>query len=436
MDSRMPLSLVPKARRADPEGSGPPFGLIVHSHLRWDFVWQRPQQLLSRFARRHPVFFVEEPVVDEEATVPRLDVTTPHDSVLRSVPRLPRALAGDYDSAARVVRSLVRARLAASDLRAPFERRVQWFYTAMPAPLMLGEFGEAAVVYDCMDELAQFKFAPSDIARRERVLLSEAAVVFTGGHRLYESKSRFHANVHFFGCGVDVGHFGRARAADTQVPEDVATARKPILGFFGVIDERIDYDLIRKLAVARPDATLVMIGPTAKVDPAELPQAPNLRWLGRREYADLPRYLKAFDVCLMPFALNEATEFINPTKTLEYMASGRPIVSTAVADVVRSFSEVVRVASSPDEFVAAVRDALESPDESRIRRGLALAEASTWDSIVVSMERLIDAALLARTAGRRATPAPAARRSRATGGGVRRETVRADLATDAGTGTS
>ena len=377
--------------------------VLVHSHLRWDFVWQRPQQILSRVAATNPVFFLEEPVLLDDIRSATLDLTSPRANVVRAVPRLPRALGESYDEAIAVIRELLREAFDSSPMAARFgrvvQRVVQWFYTPMPAPEMLGAFGEEAVVYDCMDELAKFRFAPTDIGRRERLLLSRADVVFTGGYRLFESKSRFHDNVHFFGCGVDARHFGTARLEQTAVPADAAALPRPVLGYFGVIDERLDYDLLRALAAARPDWTVLMIGPVVKVDPRELPQAPNIRWLGQRQYAELPGYLKAFDVCLMPFALNEATEYINPTKTLEYMAAGKPIVSTPVADVVRNFTPVVRIARGAEEFVREVTASVDDPDEALCRAGIALAAESSWESIVRRMGELIAEAAAGRASG-------------------------------------
>jgi glycosyltransferase involved in cell wall biosynthesis len=367
----------------------PKLGFIVHSHLRWDFVWQRPQQLLSRIAVSNPVLFVEEPLMLDDISTPSLSLTTPHPGVTRVVPHFPASAAYEYDDAVIIVRKLIESLIASPGMSAQFERLVQWFYTPMPAPAMLGAFGEEAVVYDCMDELSKFRFAPSDIGLRERRLLARADVVFTGGHKLFESKSRYHDNVHFFGCGVDVKHFGKARLADTLVPDDVARLPKPVLGYFGVIDERLDYQLIRDLADARSDWSVVMIGPVVKVDPRELPQGSNIHWLGQRPYADLPRYLKAFDVCLMPFALNEATEYINPTKTLEYMAAGKPIVSTPVADVVHNFTPIVRIADSGKEFVDAIQDTLAHSDTAMRTAGVARALGSTWESIVERMREII-----------------------------------------------
>jgi glycosyltransferase involved in cell wall biosynthesis len=387
---------MPKPHAFLPAGdSGAP--IIVHSHLRWDFVWQRPQQLLSRLSERHPVLFVEEPLFLDDVRVPRLDLSTPEPHVHRAVPVLPADLRGDYDRSIAVVRDMLRAQLTScEELQRLFARPVQWFYTPMPAPAMIGAFDERAVVYDCMDELANFRFAPPALTDRERLLIASADVVFTGGYRLWKSKSRNHDNVHFFGCGVDVEHFARARSDDLQIPEEIASLGTRVMGYYGVIDERIDYPLLSALAAANPRDAVVMVGPAVKVDPAELPQAPNIHWLGQRRYDELPGYVKGFDVCLMPFALNEATAFINPTKTLEYMAAGKPIVSTAVSDVKHHFVPVVAVAESHAEFITMARHALHTPNEAMIARGIELACENTWESVVCRMERIMEEAIRAR----------------------------------------
>ena len=356
--------------------------IIVHSHLRWDFVWQRPQQILSRLALRNEVLFVEEPIYCDDVAVPRLELSLPQPRVHRAVPLLPASLRGAYDASIAEIRELVRGHITADDASVSrFAQPIQWFYTPMPAPAMIGAFDERAVVYDCMDELSKFRFTPRELVDRERYLMAQADVVFTGGYRLWQSKSNYHANVHFFGCGVDVAHFASARSVDLQPPREIAALRTPVIGYYGVIDERIDYDLLRHLAESLPDIALVMVGPVVKVDPSELPQAPNIHWLGQRQYAELPAHVKGFDVCLMPFALNEATEYINPTKTLEYMAAGKPIVSTAVADVVRNFTPIVRIARSPEEFVAAVSGAAVDTDDTLRVAGIkraASASAMMW----------------------------------------------------------
>ena len=274
----------------------------------------------------------------------------------------------------------------AGPLRGQFDQPIQWFYDPMAVTAFAGEMDEICTVYDCMDELSKFRGAPPAIMEREAELLKIADVVFTGGRKLFESKSRFHSNCHFYGCGVDVEHFGKARVDETRIPDDVKPLRKPVLGFFGVIDERMDYELAARLADADPNWSVVIIGPATKVDEAAIPRRPNLHWLGGREYADLPAYCKAFDVCIMPFALNEATEYINPTKALEYMATGRNIVSTAVPDVVRNFGSVVKIANSHEEFINLCREVAQRADRDAIERGIQMAEANTWESIVQKLE--------------------------------------------------
>lgn len=374
------------------------FSFIVYSHLRWDFVWQRPQQILSRLGRNHPVLFVEEPIFGNFSSM-GLKISNPQVNVIRVVPHLDDIYADAYDQATEMVRDFLLEELRTNSMLALlFKNPVLWFYTPMPAPIMLGEFNERGIVYDCMDELAQFKDAPIDIRNRERFLLKLTNVVFTGGQKLYESKSRMHSNVHFFGCGVDIKHFGKARLAETAIADSLKKNPSPIAGYFGVIDERLDYELIAYLAKSKPDWTFVMVGPVVKIDPVSLPRAPNLKWLGRRDYQDLPRYLKAFDVCLMPFALNEATQYINPTKTLEYMAASKPIVSTAVADVVKNFTPIVQVAYTQDEFVQKL-EAARHPDEETLGAGLLMASGASWESIVDNIRRLVREAVFIQPAG-------------------------------------
>jgi glycosyltransferase involved in cell wall biosynthesis len=370
--------------------------LIVHSHLRWDFVWQRPQQIFSRLAQRHRVLFTEEPMEDDGP--PRLIVTEPYPNVFRAVPVLPRGAHAGADAQWAATLPMLQHALSHHPLLCgQFESPVQWFYSPMTAPHFLGRFGADCVVYDCMDELANFRFAPPDIAQREQLLIRHADVVFTGGYRLFESKSNYHDNVHFYGCGVDVAHYGTARLEQTVVPQELADLPGPVFGYFGVIDERIDYDLIDRLAAEFSDASVAMVGPVVKVDPAMLPSRPNIHWFGQRSYDELPALVKGFDVCLMPFAMNESTQFINPTKTLEYMAAGKPIVSTAVPDVLRNFTPIVEVATDHDGFVDAVGQAYRAPCAELLARGLERARQASWESTVQAMRKHVLAALEART---------------------------------------
>jgi len=371
--------------------------IIVHSHLRWDGVWQRPQQFLSRLSRRRRILFVEGPIIE--------DIEKSY-WTLKSVPQFPyvhvlqsHVPASRWDDGAWI--DAERRRLLSEVLHDMFARKfdnaIQWFYDPMATTAFAGLMDESAIVYDCMDELSQFKGAPPGIVQRERQLLALADVVFAGGRKMHESKSRFNANCHFYGCGVDVEHFGKARLAATEIPADIAHLEGKILGYFGVVDERLDYPLIAKLADADLTRNVVIVGPTAKIDPKKLPQRENLHWLGGRDYAQLPAYSKAFDVCLMPFARNEATEYINPTKALEYMATASPVVSTAVPDVVSNFSSVAKVANNHDEFIALCDAAAARPDQIAIERGLKMANANTWDAIVARLEGHINDVLSAQS---------------------------------------
>jgi glycosyltransferase involved in cell wall biosynthesis len=371
------------------------FSLIVHCHLCWDWVWQRPQQFLSRLSRSHKILFVETVGPDTQLAAPLARIRTAEDFPNITILRLQfpewRWRDGAHVDGER--QRLVKEFLASPQGR-NFNEPVQWFYDPMAVTAFAGQLGEIATVYDCMDELSKFKGAPPPIKLRELELLALADVVFAGGHKMFESKSRHNDNCHFYGCGVDIAHFGKAREAATEIPEDVKSLRKPVLGYFGVVDERMDYDLVAKLADANPEWSVVIVGPATKVDPNTIPKRSNLHWLGGRSYAELPAYCKAFDVCLMPFAMNESTEYINPTKALEYMATARPIVSSAVPDVVRNFGSVVKVAKDHNEFIALCREAVAQPDSALVKAGLKMASENSWDSIVAKLEEHIEEAIL------------------------------------------
>lgn len=377
------------------------FPIIVHCHLRWDGVWQRPQQFISRLSETHRVLFVEGPILMSEPCAPYSRLTPaqgfPHITIMQTFFPASRFEDGDWVDRERL--RLLREALS-GPLRGQFDNPVQWFYDPMCAPFVIGQLESSAIVYDCMDELSQFKFAPRELTKRERCLLHSADVVFVGGRKLHKSKLCWNANSHFYGCGVDHRHFGKARNGELSVPFDLDFVHRPILGYFGVIDERLDYELIDKVAAANPDWSVVMIGPVAKVDPNSLPARTNLYWLGRRDYTALPSYCKAFSVSLMPFALNEATEYINPTKALEYMAVGRPIVSSAVPDVISNFGDVVKVAHSHDEFIEWTRIAISSPGQFNTEGGLKMAEQNGWGSIVRKLESHIRDVFMEKTPSR------------------------------------
>lgn len=325
----------------------PPRTLICFSHLRWDFVFQRPQHLMSRFARTGRVIFWEEPLFGPSNVEPSLHTRVcERTGVMLATPNLPTGL--DETAQNGVLRTLLDGVLA----HQPGEL-VRWYYT----PMMLAfsrHLASICTVYDCMDELSAFKFSPPQLLELESELLALADVVFTGGYSLYEAKQSRHANIHPFPSSVDRHHFAQARGVLPEPDDQVAVAH-PRLGFYGVIDERMDLDLLAAVADARPDWSLMMLGPVVKIDEADLPRRPNIHYLGAKTYDQLPAYLAGWDVALMPFAINESTRFISPTKTPEYLAGGRPVVSTPIADVMRHYGDLegVKVAGAPEAFVQA-----------------------------------------------------------------------------------
>jgi UDP-galactopyranose mutase len=382
-------------------GADDPAPLICLSHLRWDFVWQRPQHLMSRFAARRQVLFFEEPLPPAPGAGVGVDLRTcPTSGVMVATPRLPDGLEGACRAA--VLRQLLDEARAGAGI----DRPVLWYYTPMMLPVARHIEAEA-VVYDCMDELSGFRFAPPELTRLEAELMATADVVFTGGHSLYEAKRHLHTDIHPFPSSVDAAHFARARAG--------RRSEGPLrLGFCGVIDERMDLDMVAALADARPDWDVEMIGPVVKIAEADLPRRANIRWTGSETYDRLPERLSAWDVALMPFALNEATRFISPTKTPEYLAAGLPVVSTPIRDVVRHYGELegVGIAGDAEAFVAACDHAAELArgDRSDWRKEAdAALENMSWDQTQVRMSALIE-----RAAARRRPAAPAIRPSNRT----------------------
>ncbi|MCW7536375.1 FAD-dependent oxidoreductase [Aquabacterium sp. A7-Y] len=367
--------------------------MLVFSHLRWDFVYQRPQHLLSRLAVQYRVLFVEEPVHEEGA--PRLQSFHPCEGVEVLRPHTPVDAAGFHDDQLSVLKPLVQQHIEAHGIA----DYLVWFYTPMALPLLTG-LQPRAVIYDCMDELSAFKFAPRQMRQRESALMKTADLVITGGPSLYEAKRGQNPHLHCFPSSVDAGHFAPATAGRSPEANAAhalhANIPAPRLGFFGVIDERLDAPLVAALADARPDWQLVMAGPVVKIDPAQLPQRPNIHWLGQQPYERLPALVAGWDVCLLPFALNESTRFISPTKTLEYMAAEKPVVSTPIRDVTGLYGEHVRVGHDPASFIAACADALaESEAERSVRVEVmrACVASTSWDATARAIGALIDAAL-------------------------------------------
>ena len=378
------------ARRLDevsPTGETEPPDLLCFSHLRWDFVYQRPQHLLSRCARKRRVFFVEEPVFGNGSL--SLEVNESTRNLYVVVPHLPDGLRSEVATTA-VLKEMIHRMIRDYQIR----DYICWYYTPMALDFTRG-LTPAATVYDCMDELSAFKGAPESLSLRERELFKMADLVFTGGHSLYEAKRNQHHSVHAFPSSIDREHFMKARQPLAE-PMDQEAIPHPRLGFFGVIDERFDAELLKQAATLRPDWQFVMIGPVVKIHPDTLPRRPNIHYLGSKTYQQLPAYISGWDVALLPFAQNESTRFISPTKTPEYLAAGKPVVSTPIRDVVRPYGELglVSIANNAVEFVAAAEAALQQKtDPSWLSEVDAFLADMSWDGTWSQMWQLIDNAV-------------------------------------------
>jgi len=365
--------------------------LLCFSHLRWAFVFQRPQHLMTRFASTHRVLFWEEPDYAVDAGAPRLQrQVCPDSGVTVVTPLLDESLRGREDAALTALLDAATAGATGG--------LVRWYYTPMMLPFS-DHLAADCIVYDCMDELSAFRNAPPELLAREQSLIERADIVFTGGTSLYEAKRGRHSNVHAFPSSIDVAHFDRARGAVTP-PMDQVAIPGPRLGFAGVIDERMDLALLAAVADARPDWSLVIIGPVVKIDEAELPRRSNIQYLGGKSYGVLPDYMAGWDVALMPFAINEATRFISPTKTPEYLAAGCPVVSTPVVDVVRHYGDLaaVAIADTAEAFIAACDAAVAMRHGDTGWRDAADAQIArgSWSSTALEMAALVDAAIASR----------------------------------------
>jgi glycosyltransferase involved in cell wall biosynthesis len=348
------------------------YDMIVFSHLRWEFVYQRPQHIISRFSSTMKILFIEEPIHSQsETNSGNLIVISPTLHVLQPNVK-------DIEWIAVILPKYVKNKTIP----------IGWFYSASFSPL-LEHFDFETVVYDCMDELSLFKGAPAHLINQEKYLMANADIIFTGGKSLYESKRQFHTNVYCFPSSVDEEHFAQALNG-IAVADDIANLPSPIVGYYGVIDERIDLQLLQESAKKLPNISFVMIGPLAKIEDADLPKEHNIHYLGMKSYNELPSYLKAFDIAMMPFALNDATKYISPTKTLEYMAAGKPIISTKIKDVVRDYSQSISLIENADEFCDAIKSLLNLENPLAMRQEYyKVLEKTSWDATTDKMKSII-----------------------------------------------
>lgn len=324
--------------------------LVCFCHLRWGFVFQRPNHLLSRFSKHQRVFFIEEPIFHEGED--KLQIENYNENLFVVTPHIKAGLpeAEVHERQRKYINNLF--------TNMNIERYFSWYYTPMALPFT-DHLTPEVVVYDCMDELSAFKFAPPELTILEKELLKKADVVFTGGQSIYEAKKDAHHNIYPFPSSIDKHHFGKARTIKDD-PADQKNIKGPRFGFFGVIDERFDIELIDAVAKAKPEWQFILLGPVVKIDPATLPRYDNVHYLGGKKYEDLPDYLAGWDIAMVAFAMNESTKFISPTKTPEYLAAGKPVISTPIRDVVRPYGDnkLVHIVSNADEFIRAAEKEL------------------------------------------------------------------------------
>jgi len=359
-----------------------PPALVCFSHLRWNFVFQRPQHLLTRFMRNQKVYFIEEPSFDAPSDA--LEVTRAAENLWVIVPRLREGMLEEDHIASQ------KEMLARFFIENEISHYIFWYYTPMALPIS-DHFNPSLVVYDCMDELSAFKFAPQSLKDREKELFRKADLVFTGGYSLYEAKKNRHSDVHPFPSSIDAEHFAKARLYMTD-PADQETIPHPRIGYFGVIDERVDMNLIEGIALRKPEWHIVMVGPVAKISPDTLPKLPNIHYLGMKAYSELPSYISGWDIAMLPFAHNESTRYISPTKTPEYLAAGKSVISTPIIDVLRQYGRngLVNIAGTPEEFVRVASMELENTDrEEWFEKVNELLSHNSWDKTWQRMMYLV-----------------------------------------------
>lgn len=354
--------------------------LLCFSHLSWNFVYQRPQHLLTRFSKHYQVFYFEEPKIgDSDRYIVNVQDGT----------YIVELLVSNHDETTNErIQNLIKELLEEYNI----ENYISWYYTPM-ALQFTSELHPEKIVYDSMDELSAFKFAPPQLLQLENELFRKADVVFTGGNSLYQAKKNRHHNIHAMPSSIDKLHFGQARAIQEE-PADQKSISSPKLGFFGVVDERFDIELLREVSAKRPDWQFIIIGPVVKISPEDLPRASNIHYLGPKTYSELPQYISHWDIALILFALNESTEFISPTKTPEYLAAGKPVISTAIKDVINPYGNagLVHIISDSESFISTAEKIFADNERDHWQRTVDhFLEDDSWDNTFNKMNALIDA---------------------------------------------
>lgn len=376
--------------------------ILCLSHLRWDTkLFQRPQQLMLRLSRKFNVLYVQGPSFlqlarDLFSRGKNCEIHSKGRLVVYSPFALPTCFR-KFSPSVRMNERLLPIFLKRKMKSLHFEHPILWIYHPWYAHL-LGRLSAELTVYDCMDDFVALS-APWErerIVKGEEALLRRAHLVFAGGHSMAGRKRGVREDIRVFPSAVEVDHFRRALREDTKLPGDVKDIPRPILGYWGAIDARLDHSLLEGLGRKHPDWSIVLVGPIVTVSPKELAylkEVKNIFWLGPKEYSALPNYAKAFDVCLNPFALSERGKYLSPTKTLEYLAAGKPVVSTPIPDVEGHFNGLVTLAQGVEGFSQAITSCLAEDNERLKQKRVAFTEGKTWENTTLGMEKLMLSAL-------------------------------------------
>lgn len=373
--------------------------IVCFSHLAWDRkLFQRPQQLMLRFSKRFNVlyisghsfrhFFID---VFRRKKIHRYHVTD--NLAVYSPFALPPIRKCSF-LITRLNKILLSFQVKRMLKKLKLKDPILWIYH--PRYLhTIGKFKEKLIVYDCMDDFTSLLSTYEDRERNagnEEMLLKKADMVFAGGYSIADLKRDSRERIHVFPSAVEIDHFKNALSDNLVLPDDIKSIPHPILGYWGAIDERVDHDLLKKLAIKHPEWSIVLLGPIVRHkvgDSSYLHEIKNIFWLGPKDYSLLPGYAKAFDVCLIPFVLTREGKSLSPTKTLEYLATGKPVVSTPVTDVVRFYDRVIGIADGPDEFEMAVLRCMKEDDASMKQKRINFTRNRSWEDTAENMEKLI-----------------------------------------------
>lgn len=353
--------------------------ILCFSHLRWNFVYQRPQHLLTRFAKENNVYYFEEPK-------PGLSDFYEID-LQDGVSIIQTFLSDDAENRNQRLEKIVHKVLEDQNIKT----YSCWYYTPM-ALEYTSTLKPKIIIYDSMDELSAFRFAPPQLLSLEDELFQKADLVFTGGHTLYQAKKHRHHNIYPFPSSIDKHHFKAARY-NTVDADDQKHIPNPRFGFFGVIDERFDIELLREVSAKRPDWQFVIIGPVVKINEEDLPRAENIHYLGSKKYSELPNYISHWDIAMVMFAINESTEFISPTKTPEYLAAGLPVISTPIKDVIKPYGEnnLVYIADNAETFIVYAEEELQKDSKKEwLKKVDEFLADESWDNTFEKMNLLIN----------------------------------------------